>query len=163
MFFREETDKPRPNVYIPPNLRKKETALEEQEIASDRAADGSEIIDAVVVESPTDVRTDPDGQSSEPEIVKDQRTTDKQQPAIKGQSTAEIQPTPEIQSTTEVQPTTKVQPITKIQSTTEVQPATEAQPAAEENPTIDEDKNDSGFIECGNKYSSYQNYYLIII
>lgn len=157
MFFREETDKPRPNVYIPPNLRKKETALEEQEIASDRAADGSEIIDAVVVESPIDVRTDPDGQSSEPEIVKDQPTTDKQQPAIKGQSTVEIQPTPEVQSTTEVQPTTK------IQSTMEVQPATEAQPAAEENPAIDEDKNDSGFIECGNKYSSYQIYYLIII
>lgn len=42
----------------------------------DRAADGSEIIETVVVEAPNDVRTDPDGQSSEPEIAKDQPATD---------------------------------------------------------------------------------------
>lgn len=57
-------------MYIPPNLRKK-AVLEEQEIVVlDRAADGSEIIETVVVEAPSDVRTDPDGQSSEPDIAK---------------------------------------------------------------------------------------------
>lgn len=152
MFFsREGDDKPRPNVYIPPNLRKKETALEEQEIASDRAADGSEIVDTVVVESPIDVRTDPDGQSSEPEIVKDQPTTEKQQLAIK------VQPTSNVQLTTEVQPTTKDQHTAEVQPTTKVEPTTEVQPATEENPAVDEDKNDSGFIECGNKNSYDKN------
>jgi len=75
LFFREEKeeedDKPRPNVYIPPNLRKKEL-LEEQDVILDRAADGSEIVETAVVEAPVDVRTDPDGQSSEPEVAKDQ-------------------------------------------------------------------------------------------
>lgn len=42
----------------------------------DRAADGSEIIETVVVEAPNYVRTDPDGQSSEPEIAKDQPPID---------------------------------------------------------------------------------------
>lgn len=74
MLREEEEDKPRPNVYIPPNLRKK-TVVDEKTVL-DRAADGSEIIETVVVEAPNDVRTDPDGQSSEPEIVKDQQTTD---------------------------------------------------------------------------------------
>lgn len=75
IFFREEEeDKPRPNVYIPPNLRKK-TVVDEKAVV-DRAADGSEIIETVVVEAPNDVRTDPDGQSSEPEIAKDQPATD---------------------------------------------------------------------------------------
>lgn len=85
-----EDEKPRPNVYIPPNLRKKtqeeavildpvESAPIKEESSPvldqnvpDRAADGSEIIETTVVEAPNDVRTDPDGQSSEPDIVKDQ-------------------------------------------------------------------------------------------
>lgn len=47
----------------------------EEQIVSDRAADGSEIVDTEVVEAPNDVRTDPDGQSSEPELLKDQPAT----------------------------------------------------------------------------------------
>jgi len=90
-----EDEKPRPNVYIPPNLRKK-TQLEEETVPDteksepigeetipdleknvpDRAADGSEIIETVIVEAPHDVRTDPDGQSSEPDVVKDQPVTE---------------------------------------------------------------------------------------
>lgn len=71
MFHRdEEDDKPKTNVYIPPNLRKK-TVLEEESVP-DRAADGSEIIEIEGVKAPNDVRTDPDGQSSEPDIAKDQ-------------------------------------------------------------------------------------------
>lgn len=68
-----EDDKPKTNVYIPPNLRKKTVPVEEKAVP-DRAADGSEIIETVVVEAPSDVRTDPDGQSSEPDIAKDQPT-----------------------------------------------------------------------------------------
>lgn len=71
MIFREESDKLKPNVYIPPNLRKKTVSVEPV-VVPDRAADGSEIIETVVVEAPSDVRTDPDGQSSEPDIAKDQ-------------------------------------------------------------------------------------------
>lgn len=120
MFFicRVEDEKPRLNVYVPPNLRKKtlldeEPAVvigtEESEPSSketvpdlennipDRAADGSEIIEPVVIEAPIDVRTDPDGQSSEPDVVKDQ-------------------------------------------------------------PITEEDKNDSGFIECGKNSSDKCNY-----
>lgn len=48
----------------------------DEKVVVDRAADGSEIIETVVVEAPNDVRTDPDGQSSEPEIAKDQPATD---------------------------------------------------------------------------------------
>lgn len=91
---RVEDEKPRPNVYIPPNLRKK-TPLGEETVVTeesepigdetvpdidknipDRAADGSEIIEPIVVEAPIDVRTDPDGQSSEPDVVKDQPVTE---------------------------------------------------------------------------------------
>lgn len=66
----EENDTPKLNVYIPPNLRKK---VQEEETVPDRAADGSEIIETVVVEEApiNDVRTDPDGQSSEPDVAKD--------------------------------------------------------------------------------------------
>ncbi|XP_022170689.1 eukaryotic translation initiation factor 4B [Myzus persicae] len=91
-----EDEKPRPNVYIPPNLRKKNPSDEETVVIGteesepireatvpdvdknipDRAADGSEIIEPIVVEAPTDVRTDPDGQSSEPDVVKDQPVTE---------------------------------------------------------------------------------------
>lgn len=68
-FSEEENDTPKLNVYIPPNLRKK---VPEEEPVPDRAADGSEIIETVVVEAPiNDVRTDPDGQSSEPDVAKD--------------------------------------------------------------------------------------------
>jgi len=93
---RVEDEKPRPNVYIPPNLRKKTPLGEETVVIAteesepirdetvpdldknipDRAADGSEIIEPVVVEAPIDVRTDPDGQSSEPDVVKDQPVTE---------------------------------------------------------------------------------------
>lgn len=73
-MFREEDDKPRPNVYIPPNLRKK--VVSEEQTVPDRAADGSEIIESVVVETPNDIRTDPDGQSSEPDLAKDQPTNE---------------------------------------------------------------------------------------
>ncbi|XP_050541779.1 eukaryotic translation initiation factor 4B [Daktulosphaira vitifoliae] len=59
----------KPNVYIPPNLRKQ--AVKEQSLP-DRAADGSEIIETAVIETPNDIRTDPDGQSSESDLVKDQ-------------------------------------------------------------------------------------------
>lgn len=45
-------------------------------VVPDRAADGSEIIETVVVETPNDVRTDPDGQSSEPDVAKDQPVTE---------------------------------------------------------------------------------------
>lgn len=100
----DQDDQPRPNVYIPPNLRKK-TVVEQQAVSDvsadavpDRAADGSEIVENVVVEAPNDVRTDPDGQSSEPDVVKDQ-------------------------------------------------------PVSEVSADIDEDKNDSGFIECGKNIS----------
>jgi len=91
-----EDEKPRPNVYVPPNLRKKTLLDEEPAVISneesepirketvpdldknipDRAADGSEIIESVVLEAPIDVRTDPDGQSSEPDVVKDQPVTE---------------------------------------------------------------------------------------
>ncbi|XP_025205207.1 eukaryotic translation initiation factor 4B isoform X1 [Melanaphis sacchari] len=85
-----EDEKPRPNIYIPPNLRKKtqeetvildtvesecvreETFSDLDKNVPDRAADGSELIETIVVEAPSDVRTDPDGQSSEPDVVKDQ-------------------------------------------------------------------------------------------
>lgn len=85
-----EDEKPRPNVYILPNLRKKtleetvildtiesepireETSPDLDKNVPDRAADGSEIVETIVVEAPNDVRTDPDGQSSEPDVVKDQ-------------------------------------------------------------------------------------------
>lgn len=100
----DRDDQPRPNVYIPPNLRKK-TIVEQQTVSDvsanavpDRAADGSEIVENIVVEAPNDVRTDPDGQSSEPDVVKDQSIT-------------------------------------------------------EVSADIDEDKNDSGFIECGKNIS----------
>lgn len=72
----------------------------------DRAADGSEIVENVVVEAPNDVRTDPDGQSSEPDVAKDQ-------------SVSEV---------------------------------------AE----LDEDKNDSGFIECGKNISD-KSYYILLL
>lgn len=119
-FSSEEDDKPKLNVYIPPNLRKK-VVSEEQVInketdedisdkvdedvvsartnevvpveADDLVPDGSELIETRSVEGPDELRTDPDGQSSEPEVVKDQ-------------------------------------------------------------PTTEEDKNDSGFIECGKNSSS---------
>jgi len=91
-----EDEKPRPNVYIPPNLRKKTPLGEEIVVIGteesepirdgtvpdldknipDRAADGSEIIEPIVIEAPIDVRTDPDGQSSEPDVVKDQPVTE---------------------------------------------------------------------------------------
>lgn len=48
----------------------------DEEAVLDRAADGSEIVENIVVEAPNDIRTDPDGQSSEPEVAKDQPTTD---------------------------------------------------------------------------------------
>jgi len=50
----------------------------EEQVVSDRAADGSEIVDTEVVEAPNDVRTDPDGQSCEPELLKDQSETKEQ-------------------------------------------------------------------------------------
>lgn len=57
--------------------------LEEQDVVPDRAADGSEIIETAVVEAPVDVRTDPDGQSSEPEVTKDQPiAADVPEPAV---------------------------------------------------------------------------------
>lgn len=82
-FREEENDTPKLNVYIPPNLRKK---IPEEEAVPDRAADGSEIIESVVVETPiNDVRTDPDGQSSEPDVAKDVPVID----VAKDQSVAE--------------------------------------------------------------------------
>lgn len=92
-FFREDDDKPKPNVYIPPNLRKK--TVSEEQIVSDRAADGSEIVDTEVIEAPNDVRTDPDGQSSEPELLKDQPETKEQfitegLPVVEEQSTIDV-------------------------------------------------------------------------
>lgn len=78
----QDDDQPKPNVYIPPNLRKK-TVIEPQAVSDtstntvpDRAADGSEIVESIVVEAPNDVRTDPDGQSSEPDVAKDQTATE---------------------------------------------------------------------------------------
>lgn len=99
MFFicRVEDEKPRLNVYVPPNLRKKtlldeeptvvigteesepikkETVPDLEKNIPDRAADGSEIIEPVIIEAPIDVRTDPDGQSSEPDVLKDQPITE---------------------------------------------------------------------------------------
>lgn len=122
------------NVYIPPNLRKKIVSDEQvqdneaviipnkvnedisagtnevvstriaevvpsraDDLVPDRAADGSELIETTIVEGLDDIRTDPDGQSSEPEVGKDQ-------------------------------------------------------------PITEEDKNDSGFIECGKNSSDKSDY-----
>jgi len=79
----EQNDTPKLNVYIPPNLRKK---IPDEEAVPDRAADGSEIVESVVIEAPiNDVRTDPDGQSSEPDVAKDLPVID----VAKDQSVAE--------------------------------------------------------------------------
>lgn len=102
-FSSEEDDKPKLNVYIPPNLRKK-VVSEEQVVekktdedisdkvdkddvsartnevvpgeADDLMPDGSELIETRNVEGLDELRTDPDGQSSEPEVAKDQLTTE---------------------------------------------------------------------------------------
>ncbi|VVC43713.1 Hypothetical protein CINCED_3A011384 [Cinara cedri] len=95
----EEDNKPKLNVYIPPNLRKKQVSEEqvlenestvESDTVDEEVSARTEVVTAkandFVLDKPElietssvgldDVRTDPDGQSSEPEVGKDQQTTE---------------------------------------------------------------------------------------